>query len=136
MFIFFSIALILIGIVLLNFKCFGQIELILSCVSLRCGAAVAAVNFLPWRALTIFPQLRCKPSVTSPKVHDAKIRHADCGSRMFCNFFRSGAKKNRPSGRTLLQCYGVTVPKIVAMGGVKYLYIYILYRYRIIFEVW
>ena len=57
--------------------------------------------------------------------------------------FSVGSEKNRLSGRTLLQCYGVTVPKIVATGGVKHLYIYIyiyiykyIYRYRIIFEVW
>ena len=88
-------------------KWFVRSEMVLSRVPpLRRRNCWAAVEFLSRCAPTIFPQLRCKPSVTSPKVHDAKVRHADCGSRMFCDFFRSGAKKIvRQAGF----CYNVTV---------------------------
>ena len=135
-FIFFSIALILIGIVLLNFKWFVRSEMVLSRVPLSevelLGSceffAVARSDNFSAAAVQAFCHL---PEGSRRKGTSRRLRFSNV-----LQLFSVGSEKNRPSGRTLLQCYGVTVPKIVARGGCKIpLYLYV-YRYRIIFEVW
>ena len=95
---------------------FGQIELILSCVPLSevellgsCEVfAVARSDNFSAAAVQSFCHL---PEGSRCKGTSRRLRFSNV-----LQLFSVGSEKNRPAGRTLLQCYGVTVPKIVARG--------------------
>ena len=94
-------------------------------MSLRCGGCCGSCEFFAVARSDNFSAAAVQAFCHLPEGSRCKGTSRRLRFSNVLQLFSVGSEKNRPSGRTLLQCYGVTVPKIVAMGGVKYLYIYI-----------